>query len=1495
MAHSINVESILGLPRVDPLSAFTRRGFLGLGALAVRALSANPKASSFEFLRHQNSVEFRGNGLWTIDADRFAGRPRLTVSEGSGRILLSLRDARFPGTDFPADFSCEIIRTLTGWQSVFCLPSLGIEYSLPFDSWLDGSIPVVGKSQPPISLVRNGGIGILGPVEVVFRPDWSYTFTGNRAILLTMDGHQLSSHSLLLELPEPTEAHLLAPAATKRSTMFIERNDAVWDLYPPRQGPSGSWLHSGKNPFVAIRVEMGEDDTGSRRPCFVAQAGTHADLRFCPGTAYLDQSGAPFYLSLQDASYAVTGEGSSKEFALVGRLSPSPVWLHAAGLSLKLAGGPDAPPFQMTGGTDKPTDLKCDCSLLGITAPLTGATVRVETPSSRFGFVPQDKPGDPQTPSAALGKKQKILLPAPPVEVLRSEDLLLLRFEFSNLALVPGKRRTLFQWLFWHPPFPATLERLDPTQPSFLVVKFPPQHVAEKAIFEDATGSADSLPTAPVGATLSGESRLAFRVPENIGSIDYTLPSLLDWNRLDPSIVPTGVSRSEGTAEDLRAPNPIETAIELPYRLLLSSNERSAWAHTSTPVDLRDDDKKITWAELWHTRLAVRVNSSGTIDEDNEELRTVRAIHSLDSGPKGTPPPPACQENMDPPTHPGNSLDAMSARDRFEIVHLSANFNDLQSGEDKLDLAPEPIKVVRLMLSSLGAWISAQGNWDPADLRMPNGTLDGLSVREWRQHSGMGRDQYVRVVYGGFLYPYGHRANLVQITERKFQRKDAHSPIKAYLRQRIYITVQEPVKEYDDVGLDPEGNSVDRQMPFRALEITTLVTPNLDRPPAGQLKYPCYFWPRVTTLTPSGARYTQDFLFHFIGRDVAGQSVEFTSPVIFFEYGQRGDPNAIRTVIDAFVDSGAYRRSFAGQRIAFAPPREPGDTTLEASAIYFSAYADPDPSTPPVPLAVVAPAVVAAAASGTLAGDGICCSAAPKRRKSKPPFKTHVPKAEVKLPAASGLTGVPSPDVPFEWDPDYKKSGFTSAPNSPNFGELFGKIGTLPFRLPDIHSVSLFKPDFDLSGLSRKFGAIGGDLPKLKIGQFNPTALFPPNPLGGGAKFLGLFPLSKLLGADLPQMPNFGTLGAQILPKTNTRVIYDAQGIPIRVEAYIDWYPKLYDTNLGVATVTFPSTSTALVEVAISTQVRGGGSTFSLSGEVKSFALSIIGAIDISFKALTFSSQNGQGLSVHVDIENVAFRGGLAFLSKLQEQFGSSLFGPQGPRVQLEGANIVASAGFALPNIGFGAFSLQHLSLAASLRLPLAGDQPISLGVNFGSRNDPFLVSVTILGGGGFLMLGFGPDGVQSIELAIEAGGVVSLDLFVAHGSAYILIGVGMKYDRSTEAARKRGLELSLFLRAGGSLDVLGLITVSVEFSLTFTYTEGTGQVCGDCTVTVSIDIMFFSIDVNLTLHRCLQLKDSSNEDKLLDAFLQTPSQALFERIIEEDDWDAYCGAFAKF
>jgi hypothetical protein len=83
----------------------------------------------------------------------------------------------------------------------------------------------------------------------------------------------------------------------------------------------------------------------------------------------------------------------------------------------------------------------------------------------------------------------------------------------------------------------------------------------------------------------------------------------------------------------------------------------------------------------------------------------------------------------------------------------------------------------------------------------------------------------------------------------------------------------------------------------------------------------------------------------------------------------------------------------------------------------------------------------------------------------------------------------------------------------------------------------------------------------------------------------------------------------------------------------------------------------------------------------------------------------------------------------------------------------------------------------------------------------------------------------------------------------------------------------------GGHLSVLGLITVSLEFYLIFAYEFAKNAAYGRATLTVKVEVLFFSTSVEITVEK--RFGGSSGDPYFLEGFdtLQV--------------WDEYAGAFA--
>ncbi len=151
-------------------------------------------------------------------------------------------------------------------------------------------------------------------------------------------------------------------------------------------------------------------------------------------------------------------------------------------------------------------------------------------------------------------------------------------------------------------------------------------------------------------------------------------------------------------------------------------------------------------------------------------------------------------------------------RNRWSIVDITARQR------------MKPVDVNRLMLTSQGAWMNVIGT--VADRRVRRTCSRIPNLLTWEDRMTQGRDHYTKIVEAGRLFPWGHKAVQITVTERQFRTVPGSSRRAAYLLQRTFIVVREPVKTYDFSDFPGRARRA-RQIPFKRVEIKTLATPKI--------------------------------------------------------------------------------------------------------------------------------------------------------------------------------------------------------------------------------------------------------------------------------------------------------------------------------------------------------------------------------------------------------------------------------------------------------------------------------------------------------------------------------------------------------------------------------------------------------------------------------------------------------------------------------------------
>jgi hypothetical protein len=228
------------------------------------------------------------------------------------------------------------------------------------------------------------------------------------------------------------------------------------------------------------------------------------------------------------------------------------------------------------------------------------------------------------------------------------------------------------------------------------------------------------------------------------------------------------------------------------------------------------------------------------------------------------------------------------------------------------------------------------------------------------------------------------------------------------------------------------------------------------------------------------------------------------------------------------------------------------------------------------------------------------------------------------------------------------------------------------------------------------------------------------------------------------------------------------------------------------------------------------------------------------------------------------------------------------PYLDISTKGIDAGFSIALPNVSIGVFNLSNLTLGAGFTVPFIG-QPLSVRFNFCTREQPFNLSVSLFGGGGFFGITLDPSGIQILEASFEFGASISIDFGVASGGVYVMAGVYFRMEGTAAA-------LTGYFRLGGYVSVLGLISASLELYLELRYEFETGKAVGKAELTIEVEVFLFSASVTVTCER--KFAGSNGDPSFRDLMGHQPGLALEDEVVAITDttryaWRDYCEAFA--
>ena len=417
-------------------------------------------------------------------------------------------------------------------------------------------------------------------------------------------------------------------------------------------------------------------------------------------------------------------------------------------------------------------------------------------------------------------------------------------------------------------------------------------------------------------------------------------------------------------------------------------------------------------------------------------------------------------------------------------------------------------------------------------------------------------------------------------------------------------------------------------------------------------------------------------------------------------------------------------------------------------------------------------------------------------------FKVEMPALRALLPGLDGR-------VPLAFTPE-----FLSAGNQVDTPLKLVEELLVDFTGRADRSGGLVAPKFSVDAISRTLGPIPtGALPGVR--QLNLESVYK------DATLLG-FPLGSVIKTD----------GPNGLPKPPAIIQVLESGRPPGVR--MEWrgltlksHPPFQandSTSLDLTVETSPSKTETTCKVE----------NFSLVLPPSGPAL-----LTMIFRSLVFTQQPGRAPDLQVNGLHVEFAGALELLRKLQEELQGFLdLGSHAPLVSATPTGISASYTLSVPSVKAGAFLMRNIAMRVAVDIPFDRN-PVTVSLAFASRANPFNLSVLMFGGGGYIDLQIGPSGLTRLEASLEFGASIGIDFIVASGEVHALGGL-----RFIE--RNSSIELDAFLRFGGSVEVLGLVSVSVELVVTLRYESVGNRLVGRATLVLEIDLTLYSDSVEL-------------------------------------------------
>lgn len=227
------------------------------------------------------------------------------------------------------------------------------------------------------------------------------------------------------------------------------------------------------------------------------------------------------------------------------------------------------------------------------------------------------------------------------------------------------------------------------------------------------------------------------------------------------------------------------------------------------------------------------------------------------------------------------------------------------------------------------------------------------------------------------------------------------------------------------------------------------------------------------------------------------------------------------------------------------------------------------------------------------------------------------------------------------------------------------------------------------------------------------------------------------------------------------------------------------------------------------------------------------------------SYSRARNLEFEIDPRKIRIPQAMQFV---QDTFGSILGDDAGGLAFLRdssGGVLGVEHKFGLPpmSLNFGTSGVTNIQIANRFALQAYPDFVISNRFNLSRRELPFIFSIFIIGGAGYLQLDcdYHPSGPErGLSVALEAGlggsAALAFSLGPVSGAVYITLSIVLRFVKRIggPARPEDGLSVSVLLVIAGNVSLWGLVTIYLGLMLAISYRES-GQI--DATGNLSVQV----------------------------------------------------------